>query len=104
MCQRPGIEFFCKGVGKEINNAEHSDELLVYRTMEPMEFCALPYTASELEAAKHAYELPPVHHTIVRALLRQMGVGGDDSWGAKTHEEYLIPNDNLHFEFTFCGK
>lgn len=99
-----GIEFFCKGVSKEMNNAEHSDELLVYRTMEPMEFCALPYTANELEAAKHAYELPPVHHTIVRALLRQMGVGGDDSWGAKTHEEYLIPNGNLHFEFTFCGK
>ena len=31
-----------------------------------------------------------------------MGVGGDDSWGAQTHPEYLIPVDQkLEFTFTF---
>ena len=32
-----------------------------------------------------------------------MGVGGDDSWGAKTHEEYLIPADK-HMKFSFYFK
>mgnify|MGYP006374276495 FL=1 len=30
-----------------------------------------------------------------------MGVGGDDSWGAPTHSEYLIPSDKP-LEFEFC--
>ena len=35
---------------------------------------------------------------------QQMGVGGDDSWGAQTHPEYLIPIDKkLEFTFTFKG-
>lgn len=66
-----------------------------------MEFCALPYTAHELENAAHAYELPPVHYTVIRASLGQMGVGGDNSWGARTHEEYLLKAEG-RMEFTFC--
>ncbi|MCI6039277.1 MAG: hypothetical protein MR742_02020 [Clostridiales bacterium] len=30
-----------------------------------------------------------------------MGVGGDDSWGARTHEEYLIDVSHRR-SFTFC--
>ena len=41
----------------------------------------------------HPYELPQVHYTVVRVAKQQMGVGGDDSWGAQTHPEYLIPID-----------
>ena len=69
-----------------------------------MEFSALPYTPHELENAAHAYELPPVHYTVVRCALKQMGVGGDDSWGARTHDEYLIDNTKrLEFRFSFKG-
>ena len=71
---------------------------------EEMSFSALPYTPHELEAAAHSYELPPVHHTIVRCQLAQMGVGGDDSWGARTHPEYLLPDQGeLEFRFSFRG-
>ncbi|MBE5835337.1 MAG: DUF4981 domain-containing protein [Butyrivibrio sp.] len=71
---------------------------------ENMNFSALPYTPDELENAAHPYELPPVHYTVVRASMLQMGVGGDDSWGSRTHEEFLLPNDKkLHFEFSFRG-
>lgn len=70
-------------------------------TGDRMEFCALPYTAHELENAAHAYELPPVHYTVIRASLGQMGVGGDNSWGARTHEEYLLKAEG-RMEFTFC--
>jgi len=38
----------------------------------------------------HPYELPQVHYTVVRVALQQMGVGGDNSWGCKNPEEYLL--------------
>jgi beta-galactosidase len=69
-----------------------------------MEFSALPYTPFELENATHPNELPPILRTVIRANLGQMGVGGDDSWGALTHPEYLLPGDKaLTFEFEFKG-
>ena len=66
----------------------------------PMFFSALPYTPHEMESAKHPYELPPVHYTVIRAIGEQMGVGGDDSWGANVHPEY-IPDVTKPVEFTF---
>ncbi len=64
----------------------------------------LPWTPHEIENAAHEYELPPVHHSVVRVALQQMGVGGDDSWGAETHPEYLLPKgQNLRFTFCFRG-
>ncbi|MCD7752449.1 MAG: DUF4981 domain-containing protein [Lachnospiraceae bacterium] len=76
------------------------------RFMAPaMEFSALPYTPQELECAGHGKDLPMSHHTVVRACLKQMGVGGDDSWGAKTHEAYCIhPSKGEHLEFTVILK
>ena len=69
-----------------------------------LSFSALPYTPHELENAAHAYELPQVHHTIVRVALAQMGVGGDDSWGSWVHPEYHIDvTKPLEFTFRFKG-
>ena len=65
-----------------------------------LSFSALPYTPHELENAAHVYELPQVHHTIVRVAMAQMGVGGDDSWGSWVHPEYHI-DATKPFEFTF---
>jgi len=71
---------------------------------EDMEFSALPYTPHELENAMHDHELPEVHYTVVRANLRQMGIAGDNTWGARTHEEFLLPTDEkLNFSFSFKG-
>ncbi len=69
-----------------------------------MNFSALPYSPHQLELAGHAYELPPVHHTYVRASLNQLGVGGDDSWGAKVHPEYQLDvTKKVEFTFSFRG-
>ncbi len=69
-----------------------------------MEFSALPYTPHEMENAMHPYELPQVHYTVVRVSAQQMGIAGDDSWGAKTHPEYLLNTDGeMEFTFTFKG-
>lgn len=66
-----------------------------------LSFSALPYTPHELENATHHFELPPVHYTVVRVAKKQMGVGGDDSWGSHTHPEYLL-DASEKMEFTFC--
>lgn len=67
---------------------------------EPLECNFSPYTAFELENAQHHFELPSVHYTVVTVAGRQMGVGGDDSWGAPVHDEHLIhANQDMEFEF-----
>ncbi|UUZ86969.1 beta-galactosidase small subunit [Paenibacillus sp. P26] len=70
----------------------------------PVECNVSPYSAFELEQAYHHWEPPEVHYTVVTVAGRQMGVGGDDSWGAPVHDEYLIPShQDLEFEFYICG-
>lgn len=69
-----------------------------------MHFSALPYTPHEMENAMHPYELPEVHYTVIRAALQQMGVGGDNSWGAMTHEEFLLDaGEKMEFSFYMKG-
>ena len=67
---------------------------------EPFEMSVLPYSAMELEEAMHEEELTQSSNTWVRILACQSGVGGDDSWGAPVHDEYLIPSDK-EIKFTF---
>ena len=70
----------------------------------PMMFSALPYTPHEMENARHPYELPEVHYTVIRAAMGQMGVSGDDSWGSPTHPEYLLnAEEKMEFSFSFKG-
>ncbi len=69
-----------------------------------MSFSALPWTPHEMENARHPYELPQIHYTVIRAAMMQMGIAGDDSWGSPTHPEYLIHADKrLEFTFRFRG-
>ncbi len=76
---------------------------ILFEAPETMNFSAIPYTPDELEAADHPYELPRVSKTVVRCSLMQMGIAGDDSWGAKTHPEFLLPNDKK-LTFVMCFK
>lgn len=66
----------------------------------PFEWNVLPWTPEELEDHDHGYKLPVSHKTVVRVNYMQMGVGGDDSWGAPTHEAYTLPS-NRPYRFTF---
>lgn len=64
----------------------------------------LPYTPHELENAAHGFELPKIHYSVVRIAQEQMGVAGDDSWGAKVHPEYLLDvSKTKEFTFYFRG-
>ncbi|TGY44080.1 DUF4981 domain-containing protein [Clostridium sartagoforme] len=67
----------------------------------PFELSVLPYSAYEIENAMHIDELPNVNYTWVRIIAKQMGIGGDDSWGAPVHDQYLIPsNKDIDLSFT----
>ncbi|GGA17335.1 beta-galactosidase [Paenibacillus marchantiophytorum] len=69
-----------------------------------VELNALPYIPTELEAYDHTYKLPISDKVVVRVNYKQMGVGGDDSWGARTHPEFtLFANRTYAYAFTFKG-
>ena len=70
----------------------------------PFEFSVLPYNCMELENALHQEDLPPVNFTNVNIIGKQMGVGGDDSWGAPVLKEYCIDSSrNLEYTFKISG-
>ncbi|MDH5085487.1 glycoside hydrolase family 2 TIM barrel-domain containing protein [Clostridium perfringens] len=58
-----------------------------------IEASALHYDEKELESKKHPHELLKSEDIVVKINYKQMGVGGDDSWGARPKPEYTIyPN------------
>lgn len=64
---------------------------LVFEADNEMEINVSKYSIDTLERAGHTYELAEDDNLYVRIALRQMGVGGYDSWGAMVPEEYRIP-------------
>lgn len=60
----------------------------------PFEMSVLPHNADTLENTTHLHELPTPQWTWVCLAAKQMGVGGDDSWGAPVHEEYKLKADD----------
>ena len=53
--------------------------------------------------SKHSYDVSPRDFTTWNIDLLQMGVGGDDSWGAPVHEEYRIKPGEFRYSFIIKG-
>jgi len=62
-------------------------------------FSAWPYKMSELERAKHPNEIKRSMDITVNIDYKQMGVGGDDSWGAWPHKEFMLPAGSYNYKF-----
>ncbi len=60
---------------------------------------AWPFTMDDLEKATHVNELPQRETITVNLDYQQMGVGGDDSWGARPHPEYTLPGGPYSYQF-----
>jgi beta-galactosidase len=58
--------------------------------LQPLCFRAWPYTEEDIEKASHPDELPARDFINLNIDLNIHGVGGNDSWGAKTMEKYTI--------------
>ena len=57
------------------------------------------YTHEDIWNAAHTYELARRPETYINLDDRQMGVGGDDSWGALAHEPYRLPAKAYRYRF-----
>lgn len=70
-----------------------------------MNFSAFPFRYSELshhgkDYNKHGSEIAPGEVTTFHFDYLQMGVGGDNTWGARTHEKYTIRPGDFEYKFT----
>lgn len=70
-----------------------------------MNFSAFPFRYSELshhgkDYNKHGSEIEPDDLTTFHFDYLQMGVGGDNTWGARTHEKYTIRPGVYEYKFT----
>ena len=72
-----------------------------------LNFSAWPFPMTELERGKwpvktghrHPSEIVQSDDITVNLDYRQMGVGGDDSWGAPIHKEFSLPATQYEYKF-----
>jgi beta-galactosidase len=72
-----------------------------------IEFSAWPFRMEELEhekvpvntGHKHSAEVLEADDLTVNLDYKQMGVGGDDSWGAPIHKEFSLPAEKYEYSF-----
>ena len=76
---------------------------LLAKSSTPIEFNALEYTPEQLTNSLHSYLLPESDSVIWRLNYKQMGLGGDNSWGAKPLDKYQIPA-NQTYSYTYTLK
>ena len=79
--------------------ADKNDAGLLAVGMPLLSVSAWPYSMDDLEHAKHINEPARRDFITVNLDYRQMGVGGDDSWGARTHEEYMLRAKTYSYSF-----
>jgi beta-galactosidase len=60
---------------------------------------AWPFRQDALERAEHTFELRQRNEITLNLDLKQMGVGGDNSWGARPHEPYTLPAVSYSYSF-----
>lgn len=63
---------------------------------ELMEVGAYPFSQADLENFSHPHEIPTRDYVTVQISDAQMGVGGENSWGAWPLDKYLLPADRKY--------
>jgi beta-galactosidase len=71
--------------------------------MDLLSISALRFTIEDLtqksRGTMHTIDLKEHDFVELNVDLKQMGVGGDDSWGARPHAQYILPAQNYSFNF-----
>jgi beta-galactosidase len=82
------------------SNPSRKQGLLVV-TDSLLSMSASPYTDENVQAARHTNKLKDAGYLIVNIDLKQMGVGGNDSWSdvAAPLKQYQIPSKNYNYSF-----
>jgi beta-galactosidase len=84
-------------VGQELLsvNAQH----LIMEDLESPERTDGRHREGEKPVNRHTYDVKFRDLTSVNIDDRQMGLGGDDSWGATTHPEYRLTENAYSYSF-----
>jgi beta-galactosidase len=77
---------------------------LLFAASDNMGYSALPYSTEEIDCItkknyRHPADLRKDRITHLHIDKMQMGVGGDNSWGARPHSQYTIPAGKMEFLF-----
>jgi beta-galactosidase len=84
-----------------------NNETIKVTGLQPLNFRAWPYTEDDLENTRHDYQLPKRDFINLNIDLNIHGVGGDDTWGAKTMDKYTNSGNkpyHLGFIMEYVGK
>ncbi|HMA63389.1 MAG TPA: glycoside hydrolase family 2 TIM barrel-domain containing protein [bacterium] len=65
-----------------------------------IDFSAWPWTPENLASADHMHELNLAENITLNIDYKQMGVGGDNSWGAQPHQKYTLHKNHYKYSFT----
>lgn len=63
------------------------------------DFSVWPYELKDIPRAMHPHEFPKRDAQTLNIDYRQMGVGGDNSWGAQQHPQYRLPAGSYGYRF-----
>jgi beta-galactosidase len=71
-----------------------------------LSWSALPFTQEDLDegsgkTGRHTFDLVARDFVSLNVDLAQMGVGGDNSWGAQPLEQYQLPYGEYEYSFYF---
>ena len=70
---------------------------------QPLEMAAYPFLQSDLEGTRHPADIPFRKLITVQIAHRQIGVGGENSWGAKPRPDHMIyPKGTYEMSFLIC--
>ncbi len=68
-----------------------------------IDFSALHFSQDQLDRevrdGAHTFDLERSEQVFLNVDWKQMGVGGDNSWGARTHAEYLLPAEPMKYSY-----
>ncbi|MEJ2881598.1 glycoside hydrolase family 2 TIM barrel-domain containing protein [Pedobacter sp. GR22-6] len=75
------------------------------RGIQPIAFTAINHSTEDLDPGitkkqQHPTDLPPRNQVFLNIDLKQRGVGGDDSWGAYPHRQYLLLDKKYSYSYT----
>ena len=83
------------------NTTSDKNEGFLVVGAQPLSMSIWPYTQENLNEAKHTYDLVNLGYLTVNIDLKQMGVGGNDSWSpvGGPMEKYQIPSKKYEYSF-----
>ena len=94
----------CKTDTRWMTLGNGKDIVIKFAGQPVFSFSALPYTYDDMkgfrQGGKHLNDLEKKPFVDLNIDYRQMGVGGDDSWGARTHAEYTLPAKEYTYMFS----